>query len=274
MNNPFTKKAVKVGAGLIVLCALIIGLVASAPMPATAADPVKVIVNGTEISFPDAQPFIDSNGRTQVPVRFVAEALNAEVGWDGVARRVDIKRGRVAISMRIGVKEIVVLDVKKEMDTAPIIQNDRTFVPLRFVSEGFGSKVEWNAATRTVHITDTGKDIYMIGTFVVEIEEGDRVNTTSDGTLVVYKKSGMLLYEGTSLEGTPSTLIIDIKVDISSSDIPTQRKEAEALLKQKLSDKLVDEIMKYVSVKNSRLDELEMKIYNEGKFKIIVCYSL
>ncbi|HQD29946.1 stalk domain-containing protein, partial [Acetivibrio saccincola] len=37
--------------------------------------PLRVVVNGNRINFPDAQPFIDENGRTQVPVRFVSEAL-------------------------------------------------------------------------------------------------------------------------------------------------------------------------------------------------------
>ena len=35
--------------------------------------PLRVVVNGQKINFPDAQPFIDTNGRTQVPVRFVSE---------------------------------------------------------------------------------------------------------------------------------------------------------------------------------------------------------
>ena len=95
------------------ICALVLGLFALTPLPAAAADPVKVFVNGKEIGFPDALPFIDSNGRTQVPVRFVAEAMNAEVGWNDTARRVDITRGRVSLSMTIGVQEIVVLKVKK-----------------------------------------------------------------------------------------------------------------------------------------------------------------
>ncbi|MDQ2088274.1 stalk domain-containing protein, partial [Herbivorax sp. ANBcel31] len=41
--------------------------------------PLRVLVDGSRIDFPDALPFIDSNGRTQVPVRFVSEALGADV---------------------------------------------------------------------------------------------------------------------------------------------------------------------------------------------------
>ncbi len=43
---------------------------------------VKVVVDGKEVEFPDAEPFIDINGRTMVPLRFVSEALGAKVRDD------------------------------------------------------------------------------------------------------------------------------------------------------------------------------------------------
>ena len=269
MKSILTKKSIKAALSLISATALLLTLLTTASLPATAAEPVKVIVNGTEISFPDAKPFIDSNGRTQVPVRFVAEALGATVGWDPVAKRVDIGRGGISISMTIGVKEIVVLNVKKPMDTAPIILESRTFVPLRFVSEGFGSKVEWSAATRTVHITDTGKDSYTLGTFNLQIEEGDRVNTTTNGGIAITKKSGMVITEGGIKDGPP-IMVIDIRVDRPSTDIPTQRKEAEAILKQRISSQVVDEIMEYIAVRKTDTDEIEMKTFKDGNYEILV----
>ncbi|HOQ38106.1 MAG TPA: stalk domain-containing protein, partial [Acetivibrio sp.] len=38
-------------------------------------DNVKVYINEKIVSFPDAEPYIDFNGRTQVPIRFISEAL-------------------------------------------------------------------------------------------------------------------------------------------------------------------------------------------------------
>jgi len=49
--------------------------------------PLRVEVNGERVYFPDEQPFIDSNGRTQVPARFIAEKLGANVTWDGKEKR-------------------------------------------------------------------------------------------------------------------------------------------------------------------------------------------
>jgi len=64
--------------------------------------PLRVVVNGSRINFPDAQPFIDENGRTQVPVRFVSEALGADVGWDGKTKTVTIEQGKNKISLVVG----------------------------------------------------------------------------------------------------------------------------------------------------------------------------
>jgi hypothetical protein len=59
------------------------------------------------------------------------------------------------------------------LDTAPFIKNDRTMVPLRFVSESMGSKVDWKADTREV-IIDNGKIKLQI----------DNINATVEGKMV------------------------------------------------------------------------------------------
>jgi len=38
------------------------------------------------------------------------------------------------------------------MDVAPTVIDGRTLVPVRFVSEAFGTEVEWDANTRIVSI--------------------------------------------------------------------------------------------------------------------------
>lgn len=42
------------------------------------------------------------------------------------------------------------------LDVAPIIQNSRTMLPMRFVAESIGAKVEWDKATRTASFTKNG----------------------------------------------------------------------------------------------------------------------
>ncbi len=113
--------------------------------------------------FLDAPPFIDPKaGRTLVPVRFISEAFGAKVEWDPNARKVTIRKdptehhGAILIELKIGSK-VVSLNLKNEtIDVAPrIVPPGRTMVPLRFISEAFGSLVEWNARTREITILYT-----------------------------------------------------------------------------------------------------------------------
>jgi len=50
-----------------------------------------VVVNGEELYFPDEKPFIDANGRTQTPARFIGEALGATVTWMEMRRKQYLK---------------------------------------------------------------------------------------------------------------------------------------------------------------------------------------
>lgn len=64
-------------------------LVIAIAATALAAGPIKLYVNGREIK-PDVPPHV-INGRTMVPVRWVAEALGAQVEWDESAGAVFVK---------------------------------------------------------------------------------------------------------------------------------------------------------------------------------------
>lgn len=59
---------------------------------AFAANPIKLIVNDQETK-PDVPPQL-INGRTMVPIRWVAEALGADVQWDAGKRQVKISDRR------------------------------------------------------------------------------------------------------------------------------------------------------------------------------------
>jgi hypothetical protein len=115
---------------------------------------ITVIVNGKKVNFPDQKPYINNDDRTLVPVRFVSEALGAEVEWHGSQRLVKIIHSDKTIDLVIGEKRAKVNNQYKYFDTkATITPKDRTMVPLRFVSETLGARVNWEGFTRTVTIT-------------------------------------------------------------------------------------------------------------------------
>ncbi|MDH4619948.1 copper amine oxidase N-terminal domain-containing protein [Brevibacillus sp. AY1] len=100
------------------------------------------------------KPFIDKQGRTQVPVRFVSEALGQKVDWDGSTQTVTIG-GKIKLRVNSSVVEVGG-GKTVHMDTVARLQNGRTFVPVRFVSEALGQKVEWDAPAMTVLIWSKG----------------------------------------------------------------------------------------------------------------------
>lgn len=100
-------------------------------------------VNGAGVLM-DAVPYI-ADGRVMVPVRFVAEALGAEVLWLEKEQSVLIKLDGRTLSLRIG-------EVFDGMDVPAVIVEGRTMVPLRFVSEQLGCNVIWNDAMKTAVI--------------------------------------------------------------------------------------------------------------------------
>lgn len=103
------------------------------------------INNGfTIIDFPDAQPFIDDNDRTQIPIRAVAEMLDCTVDWDGETKTVTVTRWNDdVVSLVIGSDIMTVNGEQLQMDTAAIIKDDRTYIPVRFVAEAVGYEVDW-----------------------------------------------------------------------------------------------------------------------------------
>jgi len=100
-------------------------------------------------------------GRTVVPIRAIVEALGGTISWDGVARKVTIKLKGKIIELWIDNPKAKVNGIGKWIDpnnhnVKPIIVNNRTMLPLRFVAESLGCTVDWNGTTRTITITYSG----------------------------------------------------------------------------------------------------------------------
>lgn len=111
---------------------------------------IKIEIDGKNI-VADVAPFIDNN-RTLVPIRVISENLGYNVDWDNQTREVTVKNNDRIIELAIGKKEVHINGINSTIDVAPVIKNDRTFVPLRFISESFDNDVSWSNNTKTVKI--------------------------------------------------------------------------------------------------------------------------
>lgn len=97
----------------------------------------------------DVAPFIE-DGRTFVPVRFIAEALGAEADWepkDAAVEVVTLVRPDKTITIKIGEYALEVEEDEEvatvTMDTVAMIKDGRTFLPFRYIAEAFGADVEY-----------------------------------------------------------------------------------------------------------------------------------
>jgi len=124
----------------------------TAPPTPPATDEIRVIVNGTALTFD--QPPIIQDGRTLVPLRAIFEALGAEVQWEQQTQTVTATRGDIVVTMRIGSNILNRNGAQTTLDVPAQIVSGRTLVPARAVAESFGADVGWDAATRTVTITE------------------------------------------------------------------------------------------------------------------------
>ena len=98
------------------------------------------------------------NSRTLLPITAVIEALNGTVGWDATEKKVAVSVGSTNIELWIGKSTAKVNDVDTPIDSTnskvvPEIINSRTMLPLRFITENLGCKVDWEPSTQTITIT-------------------------------------------------------------------------------------------------------------------------
>jgi len=135
-----------------VVFAFLLGLVFlfGGQSPSQAADAVKLFVNGGALQ-PDVPPQVIS-GRTLVPVRFVAEALGASVGWDEASQTVTVRKDSAEIKLIIA-GQAYKNGRTAAMDVPAQIIGGRAMIPIRFVSEALGAAIRWDEAAGAVYIT-------------------------------------------------------------------------------------------------------------------------
>jgi len=98
-------------------------------------------------------PYIKQS-RTMVPLRMIAESFGAEVTYQSSNKSITIHYKNKEIRLVVGSKQVSVDQVTLTLEVAPEIVQSVTFVPLRFITEALGLKVEWVESTRTVRVVD------------------------------------------------------------------------------------------------------------------------
>lgn len=118
--------------------------------------PIKIYFNGHLVE--SDQPPLLIDDRTFVPIRVIAEDLGAKVDYNKEDMTVTIKRDKTNILLTIGDDVAWISDEEKagpaRLDAPAFLKKDRTYLPLRSISELFGMEVNWDGAKRAVYINE------------------------------------------------------------------------------------------------------------------------
>lgn len=173
---------------LLIISAILI--VFSFETMVSADEDITVTLNNKKIECSDKPIIVD--GRTMVPLRPICDAMNeitkCQLIWDSVEETATILTMTTMISMQIDNKWIAkkkltgngeFIDIQS--DVAPILYNDRTYIPLRVIAEAMDAVVGWDETTRTVMIVfDT--DLHYDGGYSISKFAGTGERQQHDGS--------------------------------------------------------------------------------------------
>lgn len=195
---------------VLVLCIMMFPVSAMAASPA-----INVVINGKAVQFTDdsGYPYIDENNRTMVPLRITMESAGAAVGYDAANRTAIVITEHDRIEVPIGTNILYNNNIKIENDTVAVVQNGRTYLPIRAVLESADFTVEWDGNTRTV-------DAY---TFKFDENEFVPYSTSSLATLISQVLKGNVVYVNGQYYATPEyvKMITNVQIHYLGDDLNT-----------------------------------------------------
>jgi len=129
-----------------IIAAAILSLLAQGPPP------LVVTVDGKPVAFRTAPPQT-VKGRVMVPLRGVFEAIGAYVEYDPANRLITARRNNEDVQLRVGDPIARKNGAEILMDVKPSVVRGTTLVPLRFLTEALGAKVNFDKPNNRVDIS-------------------------------------------------------------------------------------------------------------------------
>lgn len=218
---------------------------------------IRVQNNGEYIDFADVNPQI-INERTMVPFRKIFNSLGVKdenIIWTEETRTVNAKKDNVEIELQIDnkvAKKIVSGDVTNiALDSAPVIVDGRTLVPVRFIAESMDRKVSWDAENRVVVIADVKGMIEELRNSMPKyfelIDSQKGMPNTYKATM---KVEGKIDYKNTSNKSENTNLNIEADIDMA---------KAANAISMDIDCKLTGKGSAYDVIKNNKLTDINIK---------------
>lgn len=186
---------------------------------------VKIIMDGVITPYNDVP--ISINQRTLLPLRELLVNLGVpddaeHIIWNDQDKSVTVYKDTTKLYLQVGNKTAYVNDEPLLLDVAPVVydKNQRTYIPLRFVSDTLGKKVIWDGSSDSILIRDA-VEFYKIKAI---LDESD---------LAMAKISKCKIAMDMDANFTVGQLSMDMTYDISVA-IDKANKDMQMLMKMNL----------------------------------------
>lgn len=189
------------------------------------ANKITVMVDGAKLET-DVEPFIE-NGRTLVPMRAIFEAIDASVNWDDATKTATALKDTTTVKITKDQQTAYINDAPYTLDAPAQIKDGRFVVPVRFIAESFGCKVDWLDVRRTVVIESPGIKFPAMHGLDDELDIANLVQSGDDGAGAViqnvvdndYNSKWGVLYEESKPDGAWGIFDLGSLKDITSMHI-------------------------------------------------------
>ena len=219
---------------------------------------IRVQLDGQYIDFADVEPQI-INGRTMVPFRKIFNELGVtdeNITYISSEQPITAKKDNIEVILTIGStsaqKVVDGVTTNITLDSAPVVIDGRTLVPVRFIAESMDKKVGWDSYNRTVIIIDTAKLENEVRNKIPKYMELVELQKEPIETFDISAKlNGSLKYSQKSQKSNASNLDVDGTIKMKKSN--------DAILME-LDAKITGKGVLYEAFRENGLTSLDYKI--------------
>lgn len=159
------------------------------------------------------------NGSTMIPVRGIFQSMGATIQWLPETQKVAIEKDGLLIMLQVNNTYATVNDTQQVLEAAPLVRDGSTYLPLRFVAEALGSKVDWDPGTNTASINFEGE------TFEVKVTSEPSSAPVSAATVQSFTKK----INGVNVTGVviPANSGLKPKIALANGQVGTTQSLAD-----------------------------------------------
>jgi len=109
-----------------------------------------IYINSDEVTLPSPAAYINDRGSAMVSLKFISDIIAAKTTWIAETKEIMIEKDNKIILLQINRPFAMVNDEIVELTNPPEIKDERSHVPLKFVSQQFGFLSDWIAESKTI----------------------------------------------------------------------------------------------------------------------------